>query len=467
MSKKFLFPLLLAASVTPVWASGYRFGSQSVSAQANADANSAEAADASAQFFNPAALSKLSGSQYQLGGTLVVPQMSYQDRGSTRFTGTPTGGTTPSGFAPDHAIVPTFYLSRALNADLTWGLGVYVPYAAKLNYGSTWQGRYALKSIELASLAVNPSVAWKFAPRQSLGFGLTAEYMKAKLSQAVDVPGSIAALAAAGVGGAVVSAIQAQGGNPAVLASAQDAHAQIKGDGWGYGFNLGYLVDLSDSTRVGLAYRSPISHTLKGDTIWDFSAVTTDPIVNQFLQNSSHKINSDGRVKLMTPETVSANVFSQLNATWAAMADVTWTRNSRLQDLHIEFPGSQLGDEVIRQRWRDTFRVSVGANYRLNERTVLKGGVALDQSPVRSSELTHPALPDGDRTWLSAGLSYKLDAASSVDLAYSYVQFDQVEGNYSNDCSPLSTSCTGNGETTKGLYKTRLQLLGVSYNRKF
>ena len=33
---------------------------------------------------------------------------------------------------------------------------------------------------------------------------------------------------------------------------------------------------------------------------------------------------------------------------------------------------------MIRQRWRDTFRVSVGANYRLNERTVLKGGVALD-----------------------------------------------------------------------------------------
>ena len=85
-----------------------------------------------------------------------------------------------------------------------------------------------------------------------------------------------------------------------------------------------------------------------------------------------------------------------------------------------------------------------------------------------SQQRADPPRPARWRLHLAVGRpELLLDAASSVDLAYSYVQFDQVEGNYSNDCSPLSTACTGNGETTKGLYKTRLQLLGVSYNRKF
>ena len=175
----------------------------------------------------------------------------------------------------------------------------------------------------------------------------------------------------------------------------------------------------------------------------------------------------DARVRLTTPETVSANAFHQINDTWAVMGDVTWTRNSRLKDLHIEFPGTAEGDEVIRQQWRDTVRVSLGANYRWSQSVLVRAGYAYDQSPVRNAELTHPALPDGDRNWLSLGLNVKVDDKSSIDLAYSYVKLDDVRSNYKNACYPTNTTCTGNGETTKGLYKTYLQLFGLSYNYRF
>jgi long-chain fatty acid transport protein len=29
------------------------------------------------------------------------------------------------------------------------------------------------------------------------------------------------------------------------------------------------------------------------------------------------------------------------------------------------------------------------------------------------------------------------------------------------------TTCTGNGETTRGTWKTRMQLIGLAYNYKF
>jgi long-chain fatty acid transport protein len=227
------------------------------------------------------------------------------------------------------------------------------------------------------------------------------------------------------------------------------------------------LYEPTPGTRLGIAYRSPIRHELSGDTLWDFSTVTSDAIVNQLIQHASGKLDSGARVRITTPETLSAHVFHQIDAQWALMSDMTWARNSRLQELRIEFPGSTAGDEVIRQQWKDTWRLSLGLDYGINERLTLRTGFALDQSPVRSPELTHPALPDANRHWYSAGVNFRMSRNSSLDMAYSLVRFEDAQGNYTNDCSPLKTDCTGNGETTRGNYRTRLHLFGVSLTQLF
>jgi len=95
-------------------------------------------------------------------------------------------------------------------------------------------------------------------------------------------------------------------------------------------------------------------------------------------------------------------------------------------------------------------RVSLGGNYAYNENLTLRAGVSYDQSPVKSAELTHPALPDSDRYQYSFGANFKLNPRSSIDLAYSYIDFKDARTNYSNNCNPLMAGCTGNGETTRG-----------------
>jgi long-chain fatty acid transport protein len=195
--------------------------------------------------------------------------------------------------------------------------------------------------------------------------------------------------------------------------------------------------------------------------------VSADPVVNGVLQAAARRANSAARVELRTPETLSLNAFHQFNDKWAGMADVTWTRNSRMENIDIEFVGTAEGDEVIRQQWKNTVRVSLGANYKLNENVTLRGGIAHDEAPVRSTELRHAALPDADRLQLSFGANWKLTPASSLDLAYSYLDFKDAPGNYSNNCNPAATTCTGNGETTRGTWKTHMQLIGLAYNYKF
>jgi long-chain fatty acid transport protein len=473
MQRKHL-PLIIAAALslmtTGAHASGYRFGSQSVAAQGTADASGAEANDPSTIFYNPAGMSRLEGTQISAGATVVVPHSTYTDTGSTRFTGSRTGGTQANDYAPNSVTAPSLYATKKLNDQWAVGLGLFVPYGAKLNYGSTWNGRYALTDVLVEAITLNPSVSFKLNQHHSFGFGIDAEHMKAELGQAVDVPGTIAALrtpANAAQGAALIRQITALGGNPALLATAGDGRGENEVKDWGYGFNLGYLFTLDESTRFGLSYRSSISHNMLGSTLWDFSKSTTDPVVNGVLAAASHRANSAALVSLRTPDTLSANVFHQFDSKWAGMADVTWSRHNRLGNLDIEFPGTTEGAEVIRQQWKNTVRVAVGGNYAYNENVTLRAGVAFDESPVQNAELRHPALPDSDRMQYSLGMNWKLDARSSIDLAYSYVDFKDAQVNYTNLCNTLSRTCTGNGETTRGTYNTHLSLIGLSYNYKF
>jgi long-chain fatty acid transport protein len=464
--------LMIAAALAGVSAtaaaSGYRFGSQSVAAQGTADANGAEAADASTIFANPAGLSRLEGREFVGGVTAVVPHSSFQDSGSTRFTRTPTGGpASQDDYVPSVVAGPSLYYSQKIDSRWSAGVGVFVPYGTKLNYDSNWTGRYSLTEIKLEAVNINPSVAFKLNEQHAFGFGVDIEFMKARLGQGVDVPGTIAAAQVTGTGAVLARQIAALGGNPALLAAAGDAHAGVEGKDWGYGFNIGYLFSPDQNTRFGIAYRSPIQHELKGGAVWDFSGVTRDPVVNAVLQGAARRANSAAQVDIRTPETLSLNAFRQFNDKWAGMADVTWTRNSRMDNIDIVFVGTAEGDEVIRQQWKNTVRVALGANYKLNENVTLRGGIAHDDAPVRSDALRHAALPDADRLQLSFGANWKLSPASSVDLAYSYLDFKDASGSYTNNCNPTATTCTGNGETTRGTWKTRMQLIGLSYNYKY
>jgi len=176
MQQKYL-PLIIAAALSALsvsaQASGYRFGSQSISGQGTADANGAEAADASTIFYNPAGLSRLDGTQISAGATVVVPHSTFNDTGSTHFTGAPAGGTAANDYAPNSVTAPSLYFSKKLNDQWAVGFGLFVPYGAKLDYGNTWTGRYALSNIKLEAVNLNPSVAWKLNEHHSFGFAST------------------------------------------------------------------------------------------------------------------------------------------------------------------------------------------------------------------------------------------------------------------------------------------------------
>ena len=344
-------------------AAGFALIEQNVSGLGNAYAGQAAAAtDASTIFFNPAGMTLLPDRQVVMAGHLIKPQTEFAG------TATPNNGGGQGGDAGDPALVPNGYFAFRLTPDVHLGIGMSAPFGLKTEYDSGWIGsNHAVKS-ELKTINLNPSIAWKASPSLSLGAGLSLQYVKATLTNT----------------------------SPAGLAT-------VKGDDYGWGFNLGALWQINPATRIGLAYRSEVEYTLEGTVA--FSGV---PVLNG-------PVTADATM----PDSASLSLFHKVNTRWDLLADVTWTGWSDFDELRIvRTTGAVVG--VTPENWRDTWRYSVGANYHYSNTLTLRGGVAFDQRAA-SDEFRTARIPDEDRTWLAFGAQYRMSERSRIDVGYAHL----------------------------------------------
>ncbi|WP_043888342.1 OmpP1/FadL family transporter, partial [Methylophaga thiooxydans] len=247
----------------------------------------------------------------------------------------------------------------------------------------------------------------------SLGFGVSAQYIDVKLSQMAD--------------------LGARGGFP----QAADGKVKLGADDWGYGYNLGLLYQATDDTRIGLAFRSKISHTLKGDgTLKDASGNT---VVDDNIQ-----------ADVDLPETLSLAIHHRLNKQWSVSADATFTRWSRFSELNIQSDGGQLSS-VKAEDWENTMRYGLGVDYRHSDKWQFRAGVAYDETPIPNTERTTARIPGNDRKWVAVGATYHYSENIILDAGYAHLFIDNPKINETDDT----------GYNLKGEYDASVDLLGV------
>jgi long-chain fatty acid transport protein len=160
---------------------------------------------------------------------------------------------------------------------------------------------------------------------------------------------------------------------------------------------------------VGASYRSSIKYTVNGTV--DFSNPTAQNLgplppklapVGAALVNGVNAQLANGNVSLQlkVPETANISIFSTLNDRWDVMADLQYTGWSSVQQLQVvRSTGAVL--ETLPENFRNTWRGSVGANYRLDNSWTLRGGVAYDQSPVNNTDRSPRCRTTIARGWRS------------------------------------------------------------------
>ncbi len=466
-------------------ASGYHFGAQSVSAQGLANANGAEAADASVIFYNPAGLTRLKGDNLSGAGIVVDPHISVSNLSATNATGQTIYG--PGGDAPTKPVfVPQIYWAHQFNDQMYGGLGIFVPFGDKTKYEDDWAGRYNGVDLDMMTVALNPQFAYKFNEHFSLGVGVTAQYMKAKFKKQADfgtlasesLPAFAQALAAQGI---VLTPTQLHQAAAAMMSNPNyDGELSYEGDNWAFGFNIGALWEVDETLRFGAAYRSSIRHKLSGEAEWSRPASFSNsvfgalpmagPTINAAWNNAVQSglnaqgfASGNGEVDVDTPDSFSLNFFKQIDNRWAVMGDWTHTWHNKFQELRLNFD-TPLPDAVITQSWKSTNRYAVGASYQFNGPLKLRAGLAFDKSPVPSEQERIANLPDSNRIWYSFGANYMFSQSLSLDLAYTYVQ---IKDSSMNNTECVLPACTGSGTTTKADFQSFANIFGAQINYRF
>jgi long-chain fatty acid transport protein len=438
---------ILSFLETGASASGFALIEQSVPSMGNAYAGGAASAeDATTIFFNPAGLTRLSGSQVIVAAHLVMPSAKFHNEGSTYVLQPRTGVPLLGGNSADAGVtraVPNFYASFRVSDRLAFGLGVGAPFGLKTEYNDDWVGRYHAINSELITININPAVGYKITDKLSVGAGINAMYAKAKLSNAIDF-GTLDAV------GAFRPFIPP--GGLRLTPQQSDGFAEVDGDDWAWGYNLGLLYQPIKSTRIGVSYRSRLRHTLEGDV--DFSDVPAGLAPLPVFKDGGAKAN------LTLPETLSFSVFHEFNPEWMIMADVTWTNWSVFNELRIKFDNQAQPDSVTTTKWEDSYRYSLGVTYKPGPWT-FRVGLAYDETPIPNAERRTPRIPDGDRIWTAFGVGYRISTMFSLDVGYAHLFVDDPQ----IDKDPTGEDQVRGG--LKGTYDAHVNIVGAQIRMNF
>lgn len=460
--------------------SGFNLLEQNASGLGNAFAGSAaNIENPSAMYFNPAALTQLEGLQISTGVDFVRPRFKFSDDGTSRAPralGSPSASNGNGGDAGSLGVVPNLYLSYKVNDRIGLGLGISAPFGLKTEYDKDWMGRFHSQSFDIKTINVNPSIAFKVNDSWSVGAGLNiqrieATYDKRNIAPLVSVPGSF------------------------------ESGTTTKIKNTAYGWNLGIMFHPSDDTRIGLSYRSRIKHKASGhsDVSYDASSIAGGLVMAQFASQlppgmtpaMALQLNPNAREQLerqtaatatrisaliptylkskatvTLPDMAVLSAYHRINDKWEVMGDISWIGWSSIPKLTINSVGydkfgvAKPNTTTLDLKFKDTWRVAVGANYAVNDKWKIKTGLAWDQSPIRDSEHRPASLPDSDRIWVSLGVQYKPTQFTTIDAGYTHI------------FAKKSTVHNDNGDAAKygrlsGSYKASADIFGLQISHRF
>src|SRR6266487_1251538 len=135
--------------LTKAFAGGYMIPHQSARGLGLSNAMTAGVNDASAVYYNPAALSEVYGNNLLISGTYVNLQNSVENSGRKSTN------------KHDDNFLATFFANYHIpGSDLTLGIGTYTPFGLATTYDSDAFTRFAAVQTELKTIYITPALSW-------------------------------------------------------------------------------------------------------------------------------------------------------------------------------------------------------------------------------------------------------------------------------------------------------------------
>ena len=363
-------------------------------------------------FFNPALLTELPGTQLEIGTTLIFP-----DR---EFTSSEIGETTEED--SDIFFPSTIYLSHKFNERFSGGIGFFSSNGLGTDWPNDWEGRYIATFSEMISFSVNPNLAWKISDNLSVAGGVDLLWSEATLKRKINL----------------------------MPLGLSDGNQKFEGDGTAWGFNLGFFYSITDRASLGVAYRSRMDLELDGDVTFNVPP-GTPPIFT----------NTDGDVDVDLPAQIVFGISYLITDKLLVEFDARLEEWSRFENLEFQFDQVPVagGDTTLieEKNWDDTWTYMIGVKYNYSPNLEFAIGYLHGNNPAPNETLER-TLPVTDHDMVRYGIN-KIWGRYSLALTYLYGWYD--------DRTKDNSVGEETGYPANGKYEQNAQMLATSLKIDF
>ncbi|MCT8578110.1 outer membrane protein transport protein [Glaesserella parasuis] len=373
--------------------------------------NAAVADNASVVATNPALMTKFKQVEISAGGVYVDADVDVE--GSFKGSFNRTGNANAKDIIPS-AIVPNLYVVAPISERFAVSGGVNVNYGLKSEFEKTYSAGVLAGKTKLSAVNYNFSSAYDLGYGFSFGAGLNAVHAKATLERHFGALNPMAPTATA---------------------------SRLKGDKWGFRWNVGLTYDINENNRLGVAYHSPVDLRFKG----------------KYVGTQSANVEIPGRLNLELPAYWEISGYHKLTEKLAVQYSYKKTHWNSFQELRaIDNNGKVLLQKD--KKFNNNSRIALGVSYDVIEALTLRAGIAYDES----ASVAHPSIsiPDTYRTWYTLGATYRFTPNLSVDLSYAHLSGSK--NTFTESQVTAVTSAVGEFKV-----KSTANLYGLNVNYKF
>lgn len=235
--------LMLASSMlfspTQVFASGFALPEQGTAAMGMSSAFVAQADDASAVWYNPAAMTRLDGTRMAAGIVPIYPSFKHET----------VIGTVDAIERTVH-LPFMLYVTHKMSDAVSFGFGINNPFGLETNWRPLSSTAFVATLSQVKTVNFNPAVALKLSDKLSFGMGVDYLMLDATLSSML---------------------------------------LALTGDGDGWGANASVLYAATDKLNLGIAYRSKVKVDIDGTASGILPAATSITLPDEYKFGASYK----------------------------------------------------------------------------------------------------------------------------------------------------------------------------------
>lgn len=381
------------------------------------------ARDAAAVYWNPANLGYLKKGEFFGGIGLIVGDLrytrdrlgSYQSPDTLQFN-TPIdpsylddAKTGRSEQVKANPVAPSgniFFAYPVLRDRLTLGVGVYVPYAAALNFPKNGAQSWQVQQAFIVSANVHLAAGLRINDYVSLGAGISYVLGFAELSKKQDFAG----VKEFSEGLNTLGQENAFGPNAPSEVRELDTLSRPfslkKAFAHGVSFNVGVTVNPTKKLNLALVYQHSTEMNFRGR----FAVDMNDPFFTQDLAAQGLKfkplVTGDALLNFALPKRITLGLGYDINERWRVDGFVQYVRYSEVDAFRVKTvspdlaqPKLGIGDSltvVLPRSWKDTVWVEGSARFRPTERLLVSATLGY-QSPASPGRTIDMASPDGHR----------------------------------------------------------------------